>query len=119
MGEVKMALGAMILPWVASYPWLKTVRVRRCVMADREHRKSWRQFMHVGHVHGTLTICYAKAADKLPWENIMGLLAHEIGHLAADEPGEKLADETAKNLFGWKILYDERNVEWMRAPRET
>ena len=66
---------------VAREPSLRLVRLVPCAEADREHAASARQFMHVGHRRNV--VCFARATEALdfPWQ--VGLVAHELGHLAA------------------------------------
>ena len=83
---------------------LEGTRVERCAVANREHRKSWRQFMHVGHKPGI--ICCADDAYNLPRANQIGLLVHELGHLLLmpaehDEPAANKAGEKATSLSVW------------------
>ena len=98
------------------YPAIVTIHVRRCALADRHHRKSLRAYMHVNHVADPLVICYAAATSKLPRKNILGLLAHEIGHIMSGAASQAVADDTALFLFGVPVLYDDRRVEYMEVP---
>ena len=88
---------------------LGEVEVSRCPIADREHRKSPRQFMHVGH-HPQV-ICYARAVGSLPEHHVRGLIAHELGHLVAERLGwtqrneEYAANIAAERILGVKVVY--------------
>ena len=87
---------------------------RFCADCDREHARSPRQFCHVDHVPDT--ICLARAAQRLPLDNLLGLLAHELGHLlAGDDPSEELADRLGSEAIGHHIRYDERAVQTVGA----
>jgi hypothetical protein len=84
------------------------VIVRRCILADREHDISTRQYAHVHHVDGRV-ICVAGSWITLPLETEMGLIAHEVGHLIAGknhkEHSEAEADKVANKFFKITILY--------------
>lgn len=76
------------------------IRIKLCKDADAEHHKSERQYAHVGHRKGT--ICIAYAFNRLPLKLQLGILLHELGHLAGAE-GEDEADRLATKLFGVKV----------------
>lgn len=82
--------------------------IRRCILADKEHSISERQYAHVHHVDGRV-ICVAGSWITLPIEIEMGLVAHEVGHLLAGknniEHSEAKADEVANKFFKITILY--------------
>ena len=61
------------------------LNIRHCKLADDEHRRSKRQYAHVGHYKRT--VCVADAFYELPREYRIGILVHEVGHLlgAIDE----------------------------------
>lgn len=60
-----------------------TFQLHFCRQADREHKKSWRQFAH--SLHYPNVICFAHAAaGELIDDEILGILAHEIGHIVAN-----------------------------------
>ena len=63
-------------------PKLGSVRIQRCGLADREHAAQHRQYAHYNHF--SRTVCYAAALDYLDPENVVGIIAHELGHAAAD-----------------------------------
>lgn len=79
------------------FPTLGKIRLARCVLADAEHAKSHRQYMHWNHRPNA--ICYAGATSllELPWQ--VGLLAHELGHAMATNSGLAHTEEDA-NRFG-------------------
>lgn len=75
-----------------------------CPIANKDHRKSSRQYMHVFCTDGC--VCCANAASKLPEKNLYGLFFHEFGHLIAGPKGDECAADMAilKN-FGIVINY--------------
>lgn len=112
----------------AKLPPLAGTRAAACPMADREHAASWRQFMHTFHRPGV--VCFARAAETELFEpELLGMLMHEFGHLAAARlrrpahasrrwshvPLDEVqmeADTTAATLFGLRSLtYNERELE--------
>lgn len=82
------------------------VTVRRCTEADKEHKRSRRQYAHTYHVNGNV-ICVAGEWVMLPIETEMGLIAHEIGHLLAGytDHSEKEADRLGNMFFKVTIRY--------------
>jgi len=82
------------------------VIIRRCVLADKEHDISERQYAHTHHVKGNV-ICVAGAWVTLPFETEMGLIAHEVGHLLAGNTkhSEGEADRLADKFFKITIIY--------------
>ena len=67
--------------------------ITRCSIADRDHKRSLRQYAHTFHKgKNTNIICVASAIWDLPQRNLCGILAHEIGHLLA---GQKASEDTA------------------------
>lgn len=80
--------------------------VRRCLLADKEHKASERQYAHVHHAKGNI-ICVAGAWIMLPLHTEMGLIAHEMGHLLAGnvEHSEKEADRLGDKFFKVTIKY--------------
>lgn len=103
-------------------PQLSRFKIARCALADGEHRKSHRQYMHMNHHQDT--ICYAAATKNLEIEWQIGLLAHELGHAVAFLVGqEKKHTEEDANRLGGKILGSAvifkgpESLEWARVPR--
>lgn len=102
-------------------PLLARVRLRRCPDADLEHTARWRQFMHYGHL--TDTLCYASATEKLDLEWKVGLVAHELGHAAADLLGfwvkhsERDANRLGSAILGAQVRYrGEHKLEFAETP---
>lgn len=92
---------------VAKDPILAGVKLRYCSAADKEHRQSWRQFMHAWHFPGV--ICSARAVESLDKANQVGLIGHEIGHahylLRGEEHSEASANKKGGELIGYKITF--------------
>ena len=88
----------------------ETLCLRHCKLADKDHKKSKRQYMHVfcSNYYND-PICYAEAVNNLPLKHIRGLIWHEIGHIIADDEmlksTEKQADRMIKKYFGIEIKY--------------
>lgn len=102
-------------------PALNSVKLRACAAAEAEHDSRWRQFMHYGHHAGT--ICYAKAAEELEVEYKVGLVAHELGHAAADILGfwrkhsETDANRLGSAILGAMVRYrGPHHLEWAEVP---
>lgn len=84
---------------------------RWCREADAEHTESPRQYMHTWH-DGWDGICVARAATELPIQNLVALVAHEVGHLImGDRPGELEADRIGGEIVGGLVKYDEWAVQ--------
>lgn len=68
---------------------------------------------------GRITIL--ERAVWLPEENLLGLLDHELGHLADPTPfapgAEQRADDLAEVATGRKIRYDPRDVQTLATGR--
>jgi hypothetical protein len=108
-------------------PWIPSVRIRHCPLADRDHRKKWRQFAHSLHVPGF--ICFAReAAHEMTEREIFGMTAHELGHIVAmklklpehmkpargqgtPKRVQDEADTVAELLFGIPIRYNRRTLQ--------
>jgi len=76
------------------------LRVRMCEEAEDEHDGSMRQYAHT--MHHPNTICLSKAYYRLPSHHKLGILLHELGHLAG-AVGEREADQLAQEMFGIEI----------------
>ncbi len=59
-----------------------------------------RQYAHT--MHHPNTICLARAFYRLPSHHKLGILLHELGHLAG-AMGEREADLLAQEMFGIEI----------------
>lgn len=81
---------------------MKKVYIEHCLLADKQHKISKRQYAHVFHKPKDNIICVAKAFYSLPYRFKMGLILHELGHLAG-ATGEKQADKLATELFGIEV----------------
>lgn len=108
-------------------PWIPSVRIRHCDLADRDHRKKWRQFAHSLHVPGF--ICFAReAAYEMTQREVFGMEAHELGHMVAmklrlpehRKPArgkgtpkrvQDEADVVSALLFGIPIKYNRRTLQ--------
>ena len=62
-----------------------------------------------------LEVVLAERALRLPRANVLGLLRHELGHLADPTPeargAEQRADDIAQSVTGRKIRYDARMIQ--------
>jgi len=88
---------------------MKKLKLRVCSVAERDHKKSRRQYAHVLHVDGTICVC--RAFDDLPRSHQYAILLHELGHVASpDEEDELAIDRLASKLFG--ILITRRSTHW-------
>lgn len=108
-------------------PWLLGAKLRFCFVADKDHRKKWRQFMHSNE--RKMTVCVAEAAEvELTDKELVGMFAHELGHLVGSElkfpehmkpqrgsatpkAVQVEADWIAKNVLGFKIRYNRRTLQ--------
>lgn len=82
--------------------------VRYCKDADKEHKKSIRQYAHTNHYKNQA--CVSKAFKILPLEIQMALIAHEVGHLMLLSKGnyehsEEDANNVANKFFGIRMNY--------------
>lgn len=110
-----------------AFPWLDGAELKICRGAEAEHRKSWRQFAHTGH--GKFKVCIAASAEELLRDDeLVGIFAHELGHIVGDElkfpehsrpwRGEKTpervqreANEISRDFFGIKVRYNARRIQ--------
>lgn len=80
MGRVETLFGLARGHAALKFPWLGSIKVQFCPEADAQHKKKWRQFAHTNHA--VYTVCFARAAeDDLTDEEILGMSAHELGHV--------------------------------------
>jgi hypothetical protein len=92
------------------------IKIKHCSEADEEHAASFRQYAHTFHYPNI--ICVAKAFWKLPEGYLMGILAHEIGHILSDgKGGEEGANREMYKRYGIHIQYVDseygRNLEYI------
>ena len=120
---------AVLVSASACVTFLRRVRMRYCKDADASHRRRWRLFAHSGHVRGR--VCFARAAaQELTPSEMVGMSAHELGHVVADKLGlpahvqsrysrgketpqsvQDEADWVARHLFGIPIRYNKRTLQ--------
>jgi hypothetical protein len=78
-----------------------------CPIANIDHKKSLRAFAHVNHIPHT--VCVSGYITQIPINNILGILAHEFGHLLAIEYwgdySENAADRSCKQWLNLDIKY--------------
>lgn len=78
-----------------------------CRVAQKHHDRSLRQYAHVLHHPGK--ICVAEEFWLLSEKHLLGILAHEVGHVLAHDDGlastEAQADAAALMQLGIKIHY--------------
>jgi len=112
--------------------WLKGAKLRFCRLADADHRRKWRQFMHSNEKK--MTVCVAKAAEtEMTDAELVGMMAHELGHIVGAElefpehmkshrgpetpkAVQTEADWIARNVLGFKIKCNERTLQESEAP---
>jgi hypothetical protein len=114
------------------FPWLSRFRLKFCPLADRQHGMKWRTFAHTNH--RVYTVCFAKAAEaELTDEEILGVSAHEIGHVVGirlrypehvtrsnpphwKEPAEQEAQRIAVEVLGFQGLrINRRTLQELRG----
>lgn len=80
--------------------------VKRCSIADKDHKASLRQYAHTFH-HKDNVICITSEWITLSIDHQMGLIAHEVGHLLNGpiEHTEEEADRVANKFFNIHIKY--------------
>jgi len=82
-----------------------------CPVIRQERKKSKRAFCHVGHHKEA--ICCAPETARLPLNHIVGLLLHELGHLATGK-GDLEADVWCAKVLGVPIQYKGKlHLEWV------
>lgn len=126
-GRASKVFSAVLRYARKQWSFLPKVRFRYCPMADDEHRRSFRQFAHTSHVEGA--VCFARAADKdATVAELVGLSAHELGHVAAEALGwpahrkrikagktpaavQREADRASKRILGIPLRYNKRKIE--------
>ena len=131
MGRVEILFGLVRAHAALKFPWIGFVKFAFCPLADRHHAKKWRQFAHTNH--RVYTVCFARAAEvELLDEEILGLVAHEIGHIVGkrlrypehSRPGtgkstpkriQDEADRIAKEVLGFDIRYNKRTLQELRT----
>ncbi len=105
---------------------------KMCRLADRDHYREPRIYMHTGHED--MTICVSSSIELLDKENLAGLFLHEIGHIIHHElpnmylslmdddalefvdgcdDHEIIAEFLIDELFGIHIYYDQNKVQWV------
>jgi hypothetical protein len=132
VGRVETLFGLARGHAALRFPWIGSIQVQFCKAADEAHRKKWRQFAHTGHE--SYTVCFARAAeDELTDEEILGMSAHELGHVvgttlrypehmrrrkgsATPKKVQDEADRIAREVLGFNGLrYNRRTLEELRA----
>lgn len=122
--RVKAAFQAVKRQAASRLSWLGRVGLRRCKAVEKEHAKKWRQFMHAGCTR--FSVCVAAAAeDEMTDRELVGMLAHEFGHIVGDELGfpahirnprtpKAVQDEAnwiAGKILGIRIRYNRRTLQ--------
>ena len=103
-------------------PEMRDVSIYQCPEADQEHDDSDRQYMHVSDHTPINVICYAKAAEELDLGYKVGLITHELGHLALIMLGYEDHEEDQANTAGWWLTgipifwRGKKRLEWSPTP---
>lgn len=132
MSRTEVLFGLARAHAAVKFPWIGSVKFAFCPTADRSHRREWRQFAHTNH--RVYTVCFAKAADsELTDEEIIGISAHEIGHIVGirlrypehmvrtnpshwKEPAELEAQRIAIEVLGFEGLkINRRTLQELRV----
>lgn len=132
MGRVETLFGLVRAHAALKFPWIGCVKFAFCSTADRHHAQKWRQFAHTNH--RVYTVCFAKAAEsELTDEEILGLGAHELGHVVGKrlrypehtrpQKGTRTpkrvqteADNIAREVLGFSGLrYNNRSLQELRS----
>lgn len=134
-GRVRSAWKRVLAQAKRRLPWLSRAKLRFCLEADRLHRKKWRFFAHANHHN--LSVCIARAAEQeLTDAELVGMLAHEMGHVVGDTLGfpehkkatrskgtpwrvQLEADWIARRVLGFKILYNRRTLQEVTPRRRV
>ena len=113
-------------------PELTRVTPGYCKLADQYHDEEWRCFAH--SIHRPWKVCWARAAaDDLTDGEIIGISAHELGHIIAEGTGmirdplvahskaivgertpqavQNEANWVVKNLLKLPLRYNKRELE--------
>jgi hypothetical protein len=115
--------------------FLQDITIDRCVLADSDHHKDDRIYMHMNcdRRKEEMHICFSSSCEHLPKKNLFALFVHEIGHLLSLEHPELIdlpeikidnmsingiicdeeiiADYAVEQVFGIRIFYDENKVQ--------
>lgn len=132
MSRLEVLFGLVRAQAALRFPWIQSVKVGFCPLADRHHAKKWRYFAHTNH--RVYTVCFAKAADQeLTDEEILGISAHELGHIVGirlrypqhairanpphwKEPAEEEANRIASEVLGFeKLRINRRTLQEIRC----
>lgn len=89
------------------------MKVKPCPLAQKHHKESSRQFAHVFHRKNT--ICVTPEFYELPQGYQLGILLHELGHLAlkGKNHSEEDADSIAFLMSG--ALIERRTYRGMKG----
>jgi len=133
--RVRSAWNKVLSKATRRLPWLKKAKLHFCQDADRAHRKKWRLFAHANHHR--MSVCIARAAEQELTDNeLVGMLAHELGHVvgdALDFPEHKKitkskgtpfkvqaeADWIATRVLCFPIRYNKRELQEATLRRPT
>lgn len=112
------------------FPWISKVRlVVGCSVSEEEHLEKWRQFAHA--CHRPMAVCIARDADReLTDRELVGVFAHELGHVVGDEASfpahhrhrggksgktpqsvQDEADWISEKFFGIRIRKNRRKIQ--------
>ena len=98
---------------------MNKINVELCPLAKKHHKKSARQFAHV--FHKANTICVTPEFNDLPVGYHLGILLHELGHIALMDRkhSECDADHQSFETFGVTIIRRTykgmKNLEYVRC----
>jgi hypothetical protein len=71
---------------------INTIEIKRCSIAEKEHKKNFRQFCHT--MHKDNIICCVNDTNYLTDENIAGILFHEIAHIVSEKYQDLIFQES-------------------------
>lgn len=112
-------------------PAVRNLRVQECALAERDHRKSWRQFGHSLHRRDPWVVCASQGIYEMLVMQQTGFLLHEVGHIVAwlrklpehskkpvrggktPERVQAEADWLVNRLTGLTIMYDKNTIQWV------